>query len=140
MIPTLFNGCSSKERSAILKGISPNRMIEAAGKAHGILLAPDGGAAGSGGGYARRTWTFFSREKGVQERTLKALVDDVASGIRNEVVAMGGRAEPLCGSFAYFQIQSFDYSHQGRRGAVRVTAGALARGVAVTVIMEERPD
>lgn len=138
--PALLGGCSNKEESTIMKDIAPSPIVESAGKSHGVLLSSDSGGAGMGGGYANRTWTYFSTEKGVTDDNLKAIVKDATEGIRSAVVEMGGRAEPVCAWTAYFQIQSFDYSHQGRRGTLRVTAGALERGTAVTVIVEERPE
>lgn len=120
--------------------LEPLPIIQATAKAHGIQLSSDSGGAGSGGGYANRTWNYFSKETGVTDDDLKAIAKDVAEGLRNAVVQIGGRAEPVCAWEAYFQIQSFDYSQQGRRGTVRVTTGALERGTAVTIIMEERTD
>jgi hypothetical protein len=133
-------GCSNKDESVIMKGISPSRVVEAAGKDHGVLLSADSEGAGMGGGYANRSWTYFSPEKGVSGDNLKAIAKDATEGIRNAVVALGAQAEPVCAWTTYFHIHSFGYSHQGRRGSLRVTAAALEKGTVLTVIMEERPE
>lgn len=133
-------GCSNKDESVIMKGISPSRVVEAAGKDHGVLLSSDSEGAGMGGGYANRSWTYFSPEKGVSGDSLKAIAKDATEGIRKAVIAMGAKAEPVCAWTTYFHIHSFGYSHQGRRGSLRVTAAALEKGTVLTVIMEERPE
>ncbi len=138
--PALLGGCSNKGKSTIMKDIAPSPIVESAGRNHGVLLSSDSEGAGMGGSYANRTWNYFSKEKGVTGNDLKAIAEDVTEGLRNAVVQIGGRAEPVCAWGGYFQIQSFDYSQQGRRGTVRVTTGALERGTAVTIIIEERPD
>jgi hypothetical protein len=140
LIPALISGCSPKDESAQIQDLAPSSIIEAAAQAHGVDPSFDSGGAGSGGGYANRTWNYFSKEKGVSDDKLRAIVNEATEGIRKKVIEMGGRAEPIIAWGGYFQIQSFDYSLQGRRGTMRVTAGALERGTAVTVIAEERRD
>jgi hypothetical protein len=141
LVASVFvGGCSNKDESVIMKGMSPSAVVEAAGKDHGVLLSSDSGGAGMGGGYANRTWTYFSPDKGVSGDNLKAIAKDATDGLRNAVIAMGGQAEPVCAWSTYFHIHSFGYSHQGRRGTLRVTAAALEKGTAMTVIMEERSE
>jgi hypothetical protein len=137
--PALLGGCSDKKESIIIKGVAPTPIVESAGKSHGVVLSTDSGGEAMGGDYAHRTWNYFSREKSVTDDSLKAIVKDATEGIRSAVIEMGGRVEPVGAWSGYFQIQSFDYSHHGKRGTVRVTAGVLERGTAVTVIAEERP-